>query len=456
VAREKETYRCQECGYVAHRWLGRCPDCGSWNSLVLERQETKSRSSWSPPVSALPVESIADIDSEDILRIDAGSAELNRVLGGGIVPSSLVLVGGDPGIGKSTLLLALSAALARSLGPVLYVSGEESAQQIRLRAERLGAVTKRLLLFPETDLVQVEEAVRQQSPVLVVVDSIQTMSIPTNSSPPGSVAQIRECTAALLHLAKSHGVTIFIAGHVTKQGALAGPRLLEHMVDTVLYFEGEGKSAYRILRAVKNRFGSANEIAVFTMQRKGLQEVPNPSQLFLSDREQPVPGAMVVATTQGTRPLLVEVQALVSPTGGGLPRRVGRGVDLNRLLMLLAVLEKRGGLTLAGSDVYVNVAGGVRLEDPAADLGLALAIASSFRNRPCVDSCVAAGEVGLTGEVLSVSHLEARLKESLSLGFKRMLVPTRQLNAMSAMSGAAGSGILGLENVSQALELAFE
>lgn len=451
MARDKVAFRCQECGYIAYRWLGRCPDCGAWNSLIEERQEAQAPRR-AAPVSTVRPEPITAITSEDIRRMGTGSAELDRVLGGGIVPASLVLVGGDPGIGKSTLLLSLAASLARERGVVLYVSGEESARQIRLRAERLGAVTERLLLLPETDLNRVQEAVREVGPFLLVIDSIQTMSLSTSSSPPGSIAQIRECTAALLDLAKGHGVSTFIAGHVTKQGALAGPRLLEHMVDTVLYFEGEGKSAYRILRAVKNRFGSTNEIAVFTMEQSGLKEVTNPSQLFLSDRTKPVPGAVVVATTQGTRPLLVEVQALVSPTAGGPPRRVGRGVDLSRLLTLLAVLEKRAGLPLATFDVYANVAGGVRLDDPAADLGLALAIASSFWNRAPLRTCVAAGEIGLTGEVLSVAHLRARLKESVSLGFHQILVPQRQAKSMPAESKSV---ILGVESVSQALDIAL-
>ncbi|HHV07420.1 MAG TPA: DNA repair protein RadA [Firmicutes bacterium] len=451
MARDKVAFRCQECGYIAYRWLGRCPDCGAWNSLIEERQEAQAPRR-AAPVSTVRPEPITAITSEDIRRMGTGSAELDRVLGGGIVPASLVLVGGDPGIGKSTLLLSLAASLARERGVVLYVSGEESARQIRLRAERLGAVTERLLLLPETDLNRVQEAVREVGPFLLVIDSIQTMSLSTSSSPPGSIAQIRECTAALLDLAKGHGVSTFIAGHVTKQGALAGPRLLEHMVDTVLYFEGEGKSAYRILRAVKNRFGSTNEIAVFTMEQSGLKEVTNPSQLFLSDRTKPVPGAVVVATTQGTRPLLVEVQALVSPAAGGPPRRVGRGVDLSRLLTLLAVLEKRAGLPLATFDVYANVAGGVRLDDPAADLGLALAIASSFWNRAPLRTCVAAGEIGLTGEVLSVAHLRARLKESVSLGFHQILVPQRQAKSMPAESKSV---ILGVESVSQALDIAL-
>ena len=451
MARDKVAFRCQECGYIAYRWLGRCPDCGAWNSLIEERQEAQAPRRAAPASTVRP-EPITAITSEDIRRMGTGSAELDRVLGGGIVPASLVLVGGDPGIGKSTLLLSLAASLARERGVVLYVSGEESARQIRLRAERLGAVTERLLLLPETDLNRVQEAVREVGPFLLVIDSIQTMSLSTSSSPPGSIAQIRECTAALLDLAKGHGVSTFIAGHVTKQGALAGPRLLEHMVDTVLYFEGEGKSAYRILRAVKNRFGSTNEIAVFTMEQSGLKEVTNPSQLFLSDRTKPVPGAVVVATTQGTRPLLVEVQALVSPAAGGPPRRVGRGVDLSRLLTLLAVLEKRAGLPLATFDVYANVAGGVRLDDPAADLGLALAIASSFWNRAPLRTCVAAGEIGLTGEVLSVAHLRARLKESVSLGFHQILVPQRQAKSMPAESKSV---ILGVESVSQALDIAL-
>lgn len=451
MARDKVIYRCQECGYGAHRWLGRCPDCGTWNSFIREEQIAQTAQPVAPQATVRP-EPITAITGQELQRLSTGSAELDRVLGGGIVPASLVLVGGDPGIGKSTLLLSLAASLARERGTVLYVSGEESARQIRLRAERLEAVTERLLLFPETDLDRVQAAVSEVDPCLLIIDSIQTVSLSTSSSPPGSIAQIRECTAALLNLAKGQGVSTFIVGHVTKQGALAGPRMLEHMVDTVLYFEGEGKSAYRILRAVKNRFGSTNEIAVFTMEQSGLKEVANPSQLFLSDRAKPVAGAMVVATTQGTRPLLMEVQALVSPAAGGPPRRVGRGVDLNRLLTLLAVLEKRAGLPLATSDVYVNAAGGVRLEDPAADLGLALAIASSFWNRAPLVSCVAAGEIGLTGEVLSVSHLKARLKECQSLGFHQILVPKRQAKDVR---NSEKSAILGIENVSQALAVAL-
>ncbi|MGI6128763.1 MAG: DNA repair protein RadA [bacterium] len=451
MARDKITYRCQECGYAAHRWLGRCLDCGAWNSFIEEK--TAAQAMRLPaPLSAARPQPITAITGEELERSSTGSAELDRVLGGGIVPASLVLVGGDPGIGKSTLLLSLAADLARARGPVLYVSGEESAQQIRLRAERLGAVTEQLLLFPETDLERVQAAVNDLKPCLLVIDSIQTVSLPTSSSPPGSIAQIRECTGALLNLAKGQGVSTFIVGHVTKQGSLAGPRMLEHMVDTVLYFEGEGKSAYRILRAVKNRFGSTNEIAVFTMEQGGLKEVTNPSQLFLSDRDKPVAGAMVVATTQGTRPLLVEVQALVSPATSGPPRRVGRGVDLNRLLTLLAVLEKRAGLPLASSDVYVNVAGGVRLDDPAADLGVALAIASSFWNQAPLSGSAAAGEIGLTGEILNVSYLQSRLKECLALGFHQILVPQRQLKDVPK---EAKSGILGIETLTQALARAL-
>ncbi|MDK2927578.1 MAG: hypothetical protein PWR31_1268 [Bacillota bacterium] len=446
MARAKVRYACQECGYSTPRWLGRCPECGAWNSFIEEHPTEESVARGTAP-AAVP-EPITSITGAESARFSTGSSELDRVLGGGIVPASLVLVGGDPGIGKSTLLLSLAARLARGSGTVLYVSGEESARQIRLRAERLDALAERLLLLPETDLGRVEEAARSLSPVLLIVDSIQTMNCPACPSPPGSVAQVRECTAALLKLAKGEGITTFIVGHVTKQGALAGPRLLEHMVDTVLYFEGEGKNAYRILRAVKNRFGSTNEIGVFTMEEGGLAEVPNPSQLFLSDRAAPVPGAAVVATLEGTRPLLVEVQALVSPAGGGPPRRVAQGVDLSRLLTVMAVLEKRAGLPLAGSDVYVSVAGGVRLEDPAADLGLAIAVSSSLVGRAPLPACAAAGEIGLTGEVLSAAHLKLRLKEAQALGFHQIVVPARQSKSLPNIPGL---GILGAETVSDAL-----
>lgn len=446
MARAKVRYACQECGYSTPRWLGRCPECGAWNSFI-EEHAPDSRTVGAAP-AAVP-EPITTIAGAEITRFSTGSSELDRVLGGGIVPASLVLVGGDPGIGKSTLLLSLAAHLAREQGTVLYVSGEESARQIRLRAERLDALAERLLLLPESDLGQVEEAARKLAPILLIVDSIQTMFHPACPSPPGSVSQVRECTAALLKLAKGEGITTFIVGHVTKQGALAGPRLLEHMVDTVLYFEGEGKNAYRILRAVKNRFGSSNEIGVFTMEEQGLREVANPSELFLSDRATPVPGAAVVATLEGTRPLLVEVQALVSPAGGGPPRRVAQGVDVSRVLTVLAVLEKRAGLALAGCDVYVNVAGGVRLEDPAADLGLALAIASSFFSRAPLPACAATGEIGLTGEILSVAHLKPRLKEAQALGFHQIVVPERQRKSLPKIPGL---GILGAETVSGALQ----
>ncbi|MDK2882502.1 MAG: hypothetical protein PWP58_838 [Bacillota bacterium] len=445
MARARVRYACQECGYSAPKWLGRCPECGAWNSFIEEAPVEREACPGAPPAVPRPVTDIAPMALE---RMPTGSGELDRVLGGGIVPASLVLVGGDPGIGKSTLLLTLAAHLARERGPVLYVSGEESAQQIRLRAERLGALVERLLLFTETDLALVEEAARAVSPCLLVIDSIQTMSVSSCSSPPGSVAQVRECTAALLKLAKGEGITTFIVGHVTKEGALAGPRLLEHMVDAVLYFEGEGKNAYRVLRAVKNRFGSTNEIGVFSMEEGGLREVPNPSRLFLNERAEPVPGAMVVASLEGTRPLLVEVQALVSPAGSGLPRRVAQGVDLSRLLTVLAVLEKRAGLPLAGCDVYVNVAGGVRLVDPAADLGLAIAVASSYAGRAPHAASAACGEIGLTGEVLSCAHPQERLKETFSLGFRQILIPGRQARTLPNIPGL---GILGVETVGDAL-----
>jgi len=445
LARAKVRYACRECGYSTPKWLGRCPECGAWNSFEEEIPVEREAFSRAPAATPRPVTDIAPVTLE---RLPTGSSELDRVLGGGIVPASLVLVGGDPGIGKSTLLLTLAAHLARERGPVLYVSGEESVHQIRLRAERLGALVERLLLFTETDLALVEEAARAISPCLLVIDSIQTMSVSSCPSPPGSVAQVRECTAALLKLAKGEGITTFIVGHVTKEGALAGPRLLEHMVDTVLYFEGEGKNAYRVLRAVKNRFGSTNEIGVFSMEEGGLREVPNPSHLFLNERAEPVPGAMVVATLEGTRPLLVEVQALVSPAGGGPPRRVAQGVDISRLLTILAVLEKRAGLALGGCDVYVNVAGGVRLMDPAADLGLAIAVASSYASRAPLSASAACGEIGLTGEVLSCAHLQERLKEASSLGFRQIIIPECQARSLPNIPGLS---ILGVETVGNAL-----
>jgi len=415
----KVQFTCQACGYRSARWLGRCPNCGEWNSFV-EEAELPHRVRDPKPARPTPLVEVSPLPEE---RWPTGIGELDRVLGGGFVPGSLVLVGGDPGIGKSTLALQAAFRLAKSGRPVLYVAGEESAQQTRMRAERLGALSRGVWVVAETDLDAVLASVRQLRPALVVVDSIQTVYRPDVPSAPGSVGQVRECAATLLQLAKSEGPAVLLVGHVTKEGMLAGPRVLEHLVDTVLYFEGERHQAYRILRATKNRFGSTNEIGVFEMGPSGLVEVPNPSLVFLSERPRGAAGAAVVCTVEGSRPLLVEVQALVSPTPFGTPRRAASGVDSNRLLLLLAVLEKHAGFSFSQADVYANAAGGVRVEEPAADLGICLALVSSYRSVALDDRTVFCGELGLAGEVRPVPQLARRLGEASKLGFQRALIP---------------------------------
>lgn len=419
--RGRVRYICQSCGHASPKWLGRCPECGEWNSLV-EEVAVRARPADRAAEAAEPV-SVAEVTLATETRATTGVAEFDRVLGGGVVGGSVVLVGGDPGIGKSTMLLQIGDRIARGGARVLYVSAEESVRQTKLRAERLGATAPELLLLAENDLDVITQTVGRLRPAVLVVDSIQTVYRGDVASAPGSVAQVRECTAALVRLAKDEGVATFIVGHVTKEGALAGPRVLEHLVDTVLYFEGDRHHAYRILRATKNRFGSTNEIGVFEMAGAGLVEVPNPSAAFLSERPQEAPGSAVVCAIEGTRPLLVEVQALVSPTHFGMPRRTAAGVDYNRLLLLLAVLERRAGLQLAAQDVYVSIAGGVGVEEPAADLGIAVAVASSLRDRPVDPRAVVIGEVGLAGEVRAVPQLGKRLAEAARLGFARVVVP---------------------------------
>ncbi|MCG0238242.1 MAG: DNA repair protein RadA [Firmicutes bacterium] len=451
MARQKVVFACQQCGYEAPKWLGRCPGCGSWGTLVEE-------------VTALPAapgahgaglssgekpRPIAAVETAEAIRIPTGSEELDRVLGGGIVPGSVVLVGGDPGIGKSTLLLQLAHRVAEDRGPVLYVSGEESARQVRLRADRLGALSSRLYVLAETNLDRIEEHARELSPLVLVVDSIQTVYRPALPSAPGSVSQVREGAAELLRLAKTRGIAVFIVGHVTKEGAIAGPRVLEHMVDTVLYFEGERHASFRVLRAVKNRFGSTNEIGLFEMREEGLVPVPNASELFLSERPLGVAGSVVVPCLEGSRPLLVEVQALLSPTPFANPRRTASGLDLNRVLLLLAVLEKRVGLQLGGHDAYVKVAGGVRIEEPAVDLALAVALASSFRDRPADPRAVVFGEVGLAGEVRAVGRVEQRLREAEKMGFRRAVLPARSLKNLAFRSTME---LIGVETVAEGLE----
>ncbi len=427
----KVVYVCQECGKESPKWLGRCPDCQQWNTFV-ETKVTASVAS-SRPVGpfSLPQE-LSGVVLEASDRLPMPLAEFSRVLGGGIVAGSLVLISGDPGIGKSTLLLQASASMANNRSRVVYVSGEETAHQIKLRAERLGLGGEGLFIIAETDLEVVLNQVEQISPGLVVIDSIQTVYFSELEATPGSISQVRECTLRLMQWAKLKGVPVFISGHVTKEGAIAGPRVLEHIVDVVLYLEGEPFSAYRLLRSVKNRYGSTNEVGVFEMKEQGMVEVENPSQAFLSQRVAEAIGSAVVPTIEGSRPLLVEIQALTTPTSFGQPRRTANGVDFNRLLLVTAVLTKRVGLRLGNQDIMVNVTGGLRVGEPAADLGMALAIASSFRDMEVKPQTAVVGEVGLSGELRKVSQLERRLTEAARLGFKRCIVPEAGVKSASA------------------------
>ncbi|WP_078551142.1 DNA repair protein RadA [Bacillus alkalicellulosilyticus] len=454
MAKKKTKFICQECGYESTKWMGKCPGCQNWNTMVEEFVETKtdtrSRSFVTSGQINSTAQSITKVVSDTEERIHTGMIELNRVLGGGIVPGSLVLVGGDPGIGKSTLLLQSSALLARQGHKVLYISGEESVKQTKLRADRLDASADDLFVLAETDLDYIEKAIKDVSPTLVIIDSIQTVFQAEIASAPGSVSQVRECTAAFMKIAKTTGIAIFIVGHVTKQGSIAGPKLLEHMVDSVLYFEGERHHTYRILRAVKNRFGSTNEIGIFEMKEVGLEEVKNPSEVFLEDRTEGAAGSTVVASMEGTRPVLVEIQALVSPTSFGNPRRMATGIDHNRVSLLMAVLEKRVGLLLQTQDAYLNVAGGVRLDEPAVDLAIAISIASSFRNQATKPTDVVIGEIGLTGEVRRISRIEQRINEAAKLGFKRAIIPEKNIGGWQF---PAGIEIIGVSTVEDALHV---
>ncbi len=417
----KTVYVCQQCGHEEMKWLGRCPTCQAWNSFI---EKTVVPATVVKPASpANPPQELSRITIETGERFSIPLPEFNRVLGGGLVPGSLVLTGGDPGIGKSTLLLQVAALVARTHGRVVYVSGEETLHQIKLRAERLGIKGEGLYLLAETDLGIILSQVEELSPGLVVIDSIQAVYIPELEATPGSITQVRECTMRLMHWAKNSGVAVFIVGHVTKDGAIAGPRVLEHIVDVVLYLEGEAFSSYRVLRGVKNRFGSTDEIGIFEMKGQGLVEVENPSKAFLSQRGSEAIGSTVVPVLEGSRPLLVEIQALTNATSFGLPRRTANGVDFNRLLLVTAVLSKRAGLRLGNQDIIVNAAGGLKIGEPAADLGIALAIASSFRDDGIDPEMVVIGEVGLSGEIRAVPQLERRVNEAARLGFKRCLVP---------------------------------
>lgn len=435
----RTVYVCERCGSESLKWQGKCPDCGEWNTLA-ERVKSAPRAGVRTPavaskVAATRVQELTAVESNEAYRIQTPMREINRVLGGGMVKGSLVLVGGDPGIGKSTLLLQLAQAVANSHGPVLYVSGEESAQQVRLRADRLGLKGERLFFLAETELDTIIQSLDEMRPALVVIDSIQTMYLSRVESVAGSVSQVRECTLRIMQWAKAREVPTIIAGHVTKEGAIAGPRLLEHMVDVVLYLEGENFSSYRLLRGVKNRFGSTNEVGIFEMRDAGLVEVTNPSEALLSQRQSGAIGSAITATLEGTRPLLVEVQALVSPTSATVPRRTSNGVDFNRLLLICAVLTKHLGMSLANQDVLVNVTGGLRVAEPAADLAIATAIVSSLRDTPVKPGVAAIGEIGLTGELRSVSQLERRLAETANMGFKSAIVPHTGLERIAALPG---------------------
>ncbi len=429
MAKKRSIYVCQNCGFSTGKWLGRCPDCGAWNSMVEERPVSTSRTVITTSSEVTP---LTEIHTTDTNRIKTGIKELDRVLGGGIVWGSAVLIGGDPGVGKSTLLLQTIDAVVKSTSKVgLYVSAEESPEQIKMRAERMGIASDNILVLSETTLESILDRIEQTRPVFVVIDSIQTIYSETLDGAPGTVSQVRETSSRLTLLAKSMGIPVFIIGHVTKEGTLAGPRVLEHVVDTVLYFEGDKDQSYRILRAVKNRFGSTNEIGVFEMTDTGLREVTNPSELFLSEHSSPSPGTAFTVTLEGTRPLVVEIQALVSPTVFGMPRRTSLGIDINRVNLLIAVLEKVGGLSLGVSDVYVNVVGGLRIYETAVDLGVIAALVSSFWGKALPEKTVFVGEVGLTGEVRRVHQILARLREAEKIGMKRCVLPGGTLQQTS-------------------------
>lgn len=452
MAKSKTIFVCSECGYETPRWMGRCPDCGNWNTLTEQAaqletaiQEKKLKRAPGSDAEALRIDQIPD---DALSRRPSGIGELDRVLGGGIVDGSFVLVGGDPGIGKSTLLTQVCANLSRDGVAVLYVSGEESARQIKIRANRLGASSSGFYVLSENDLNTVEKRMEQLSPGVMIIDSIQTMYLPEMASAPGSVSQVRECASRLMRLAKLSNCSVFLVGHVTKEGAIAGPRILEHMVDAVLYFEGDRQHQYRLLRAVKNRFGSVNELGMFEMSSDGMKEVLHASEALLSERAHNASGSVIMCAIEGSRPLLTDVQALVSTTVFGNPRRMASGVDQGRLALLLAVLEKRAGMRLYDKDVYINIAGGLSLTEPAADLALCIAIASSFRNRPTNSSWAVMGEVGLAGEVRAVAQAERRISECLRLGFDHVLLPKSNMKNLRVPEGMT---VIGVETVSQAI-----
>lgn len=444
---KKSVYFCQNCGHEESKWLGQCPACREWNTFVEEKVTPVAAKAVKERKDAQVV-TLSSIETDEDDRMNTGIEELDRVLGGGIVKGSLVLVGGDPGIGKSTLLLQVCQRLSAAGRKLLYISGEESLKQIKLRANRMGEFTENLYLLCETSLDIIRGIIEQQKPDMVVIDSIQTMYNEEVGSAPGSVSQVRESTNIFMQLAKGLNISIFIVGHVTKEGTVAGPRVLEHMVDTVLYFEGDRHASYRILRGVKNRFGSTNEIGVFEMRKEGLTEVKNPSEFMLSGKPEHASGSVVACAMEGTRPMLMEIQALVCKTNFGMPRRTAAGLDYNRVNLLMAVLEKRLGLPLSGYDAYVNIAGGIRLNEPAADLGIVLAVASSYKNRPIAEEVIAFGEVGLSGEVRAVSMPEQRVSEAKKLGFTTCILPEVSVKTVGKIEGVK---IIGVKSVGEAI-----
>lgn len=450
--KQKTIYTCQQCGFQSPKWLGKCPDCRQWNTLVEETlTPLKGKGKQATAATGLPPQRLVEVKSSEEDRVSCGIGELDRVLGGGVVAGSFTLIGGDPGIGKSTLLLQAVDCLAR-VGSALYVTAEESARQVKLRGERLGVGAHDLFLLAETALETILDRVRELKPAFLVIDSIQTIFTAALESAPGSVSQVRECAGRLMQVAKGDGIPTFIVGHVTKDGSIAGPRMLEHMVDTVLYFEGDPGHPYRILRAVKNRFGSTNEIGVFEMREVGLAEVTNPSELFLAERLEGAAGSAVVPALEGSRPILVELQALVSGSSFGTPRRTTMGIDHNRVSLLVAVLEKKVGLSLLAQDIFLNVAGGVRLAEPAVDLGVLAALASSHLNKPIPPRTILFGEVGLAGEVRAVSRPELRVKEAARLGFNRCFLPTGNLKNLEAPPGLE---LIGVRRAEEALDGLF-
>jgi DNA repair protein RadA/Sms len=452
---KKETlFVCQNCGHSTGKWLGKCPECGEWNSLVEEKSQPTRRSGVRNgfklrDISAVP---FTEIESQDDVRIPSGVTEFDRVLGGGIVPGTLVLIGGDPGIGKSTLLLQVADKLSAAGSLVLYISGEESERQIKLRGERLAVEAKNVFILPETNLENISNEIERLKPGAIIVDSIQTVFSSAIESAPGSVSQVREVAHQFLLLAKNRGIPIFLIGHITKEGSIAGPKVLEHIVDTVLYFEGERHHNHRIVRAVKNRFGAANEVGVFEMTGTGLMPVANPSQMFLQERPQNVAGSIVTACMEGTRPLLVEIQALVSGTKYGTGRRMTQGLDQNRVALMIAMLEKRAGLQLTGDDVFVNIAGGLEVDEPAVDLGVVTAIVSSFKNLTIDPHTAVFGEIGLTGEVRGAMQASVRAREAQALGFKKIVLPASNVAGLERLLGVR---VVGVKSVDEALDELF-